>query len=896
MATPSWDLENLIARIENAFRSEGIAESWGAEKSSVQAAIQALSSTLGDRYAAREVLGVGGSGITIRLNDHLFPLTDCALKFPRPLPGQTTYAVEMLQNEISHLSQLVHPHIVGIRFYSLLPNVNGYGTLPFYIMDAVNGDRSDHYAHSDCNTEEDFIALVKSTAQIIAHLHGHAFLHLDLKPENFIVASGGRATLIDLGSCKYIRGSDGMTHTAYTPSYAHPDLLRQLNAEGKIKRSLLKASWDLWAYGRTLLTWLGVDFHTGENTPSAAYDALTSYTRKYLLLIAVRLITAGQPSWVPKQLGLTADFLNAIPIASAAELCETIRRISVSSGDSFNLPELRVPFTGTIQAGPGKHVAKTERVKAVLEHRLFRRLNSITQLGFVSQVYPGAKHTRREHSLGTYANAISMFRFLWDDPVSPLFRQIVSEQGCRNLLLSSLLHDLGQFPFGHEFEDIDQGLFDHTDLTASMLRGIWRRKLGPVIRFEPLDEIFRIWGTTAAELEGLLTAKPDNPKATPLQKVLRSILNGPIDADKLDYLFRDAIHTDVPYPSGIDVDRLFRCLTTVVVEKFRGQHDIPLIGIHAKGKVAAEFMSVARYAMFSQVYWHHSVRAQKAMLFRAVQALVQSHEESGTVISFLHGFFEMVHRLPETLYSERSLPGTTSEPTLEWEQHPAGSGARSINAPMSGLGTDFVATDAAVLNWLQNQLLQLRRPESILVYGLLTRRFFKRVWEITAESNRSRWESITEQWDRLKPESRRRVALEFESAVATRLLDSNPARLADTTAHEISDRISRKDPWLVVDIPGRRPGAEVGLRFVPELHGRKLRRDNRIAVDTFQSNTWKTYAEKLREQVGIVRIFADPSLCDALDDVFSEDRNRDIDLGLILEEVIEQLSSPATGG
>src|SRR5690606_8046312 len=91
--------------------------------------------------------------------------------------------------------------------------------------------------------------------------------------------------------------------------------------------------------------------------------------------------------------------------------------------------------------------------------------------------------------------------------------------------------------------------------------------------------------------------------------LIRSILSGPIDIDKLDYLERDSLHAGVPYGRNLDKNRLISSL--VLNESGDG------LAISTKGKTAAELMVFARYVMFSEVYWHHAVRGATAMFTRA---------------------------------------------------------------------------------------------------------------------------------------------------------------------------------------------------------------------------------------------------------------------------------------
>ncbi len=94
-----------------------------------------------------------------------------------------------------------------------------------------------------------------------------------------------------------------------------------------------------------------------------------------------------------------------------------------------------------------------------------------------------------------------------------------------------------------------------------------------------------------------------------MARILDSMLSGPIDVDKMDYLGRDSLHAGVPYGRNFDQARLVGslCLNANADE----------LAITEKGRTAAEMMVFARYVMFSEVYWHHAVRAATAMFQRA---------------------------------------------------------------------------------------------------------------------------------------------------------------------------------------------------------------------------------------------------------------------------------------
>jgi hypothetical protein len=455
---------------------------------------------------------------------------------------------------------------------------------------------------------------------------------------------------------------------------------------------------------------------------------------------------------------------------------------------------------------------------------------------------------------------------LYDDPVSPLFRQIISDDECRDLLLAALLHDIGHFPLAHDLEDVDSQIFSHVELTQAMIRGVWeKKKKGSArIAFESLDQVFRLWGTSADRVIAVLNAKATSNDASPKLQLLRSIISGPIDADKLDYLFRDARHLDLPYPNGIDVERLFDCLTTVIIDRIEGGYkDVPTVGVHAKGKVSAEFLSMARYAMFSQAYWHHAVRAQKAMLLRAVEALLGQETNEAKLRELQSSFVSMACALPESLYA-----GGADAPLLFEEE--AGKTISRPSAPiMGGQGTDLAATDAAVLYWLHKRLVDSNKSETGLIEGILKRSLFKRLWVVSRDMEPSRWDKIMKIWEKLDRVKRYMVAHEFEKKIAGRIAKNGlqtVTSMAGNSAEDQVDRMTRGQvPWLLIDIPCSRPGSEVGLYYVLESQRRKLRKDDRAVGHLEKSLTWEEYARDLLRTAGKVRVFCDPALADVLE-------------------------------
>ncbi len=251
---------------------------------------------------------------------------------------------------------------------------------------------------------------------------------------------------------------------------------------------------------------------------------------------------------------------------------------------------------GMIRIPPEVDVPLTARVRHLIDAPEFRRLARISQLGLVSLVYPAAIHTRFEHCLGVYRLALLYLRQLAGDE---RFARIVGPEDGELLIVAALLHDLGHWPFCHPIEDVRLPSVPSHELFANsfLLEG----EIGDALRHE--------WHINPRDVMELLTGKPSHPAG----RILASILSGPADIDKMDYLARDSLHAGVPYGRHFDQQRLIGSLC--LNEAGDG------LGITEKGKTAAELMVFARYVMFSEVYWHHGVRAATAMLQRAFYML-----------------------------------------------------------------------------------------------------------------------------------------------------------------------------------------------------------------------------------------------------------------------------------
>ena len=252
--------------------------------------------------------------------------------------------------------------------------------------------------------------------------------------------------------------------------------------------------------------------------------------------------------------------------------------------------------SGLVRIPPELDVPLTGRVRQILDAPEFRRLARISQLGLVGLVYPAAHHSRFEHALGVYRLALLTLRRLAGDP---RFAATVAPADGERFLLAALLHDLGHWPFRHPIEDIRLPSVPTHELFANSF----------LLEGEIADALRHDWGVNPRDVMAIVSGE----SGTRCSRLLRSLLSGPIDIDKMDYLMRDSLHAGVPYGRNFDQSRLVRSLCL--------NQEGDGLAITDKGKTAAEMLVFARYVMFSEVYWHHGVRAATAMLQRAFYLL-----------------------------------------------------------------------------------------------------------------------------------------------------------------------------------------------------------------------------------------------------------------------------------
>ena len=243
---------------------------------------------------------------------------------------------------------------------------------------------------------------------------------------------------------------------------------------------------------------------------------------------------------------------------------------------------LRLEMFKAIQDPVWGYLEIPEQFIKIIDTKDFQRLHWIRQLGLCYLVYPGAVHTRFQHSLGTMH-------------LASLFGEKLNTEHKTELALSALLHDIGHFPFSHSFEDYFKQTMnkDHESVGIDIIMGKTEDQAVAL-------EIEKI-GVDPSVLVHIL--KGDKPEFS----IESSIVSGSLDADEMDYLVRDSYFTGAGNLS-LSIKRLIDIIRSDGDELY----------IEEKGVTSVESILISRLLMHKSVYFHKTAKIAQKMIERSL--------------------------------------------------------------------------------------------------------------------------------------------------------------------------------------------------------------------------------------------------------------------------------------
>ena len=573
---------------------------------------------LGEKYVFAgeiEPIGQGGTGIVYVINQVFGRdeniISKRAVKFfifrDDLMEKWGIVSVNNFQTEIRNITQFNHQNILKVidgDFYRIEVDKKIY-EIPYTITEYIDGNNLEELFDDDklylcrnyLSNEEVIFNIFIEVIDAIQYLHEKNFYHCDIAPKNIFIkideSNNVFAILGDLGAGKTVDNKiNAKLRVIGTLDYM-PDEIKELkNKEiNSEKFATLQPNWDIYS---TICT----------------IEKVVNQIKKHDII-------AGD-AW---NLDMLIKKIKSKTYFSIKELREDIEHLKPSSGQIFNLDELSEASSNMRPCLiPCGTAMLSYRMKKLTKHDCMLRLMEVPQLLEGATTFPGANHTRYEHSLGTYE--------LMRRAILALLRNkdyiaYLSEKQVVLALLGALLSSLVNFPYSYAIQELrvqNSELFlklERKKLFHLLLNQ--KSNLSNKSLLECIHELFPKYDILEEEIAYVIFGRGDERKHQ--LDNLFFLLNSSIGVRIIDYIIRDAHHIGIS--CRLETDNLFKNLAII-----QGEFCLKQGGISS-----AEQIITNRGWMFKRIYWSDPNRANAALLKYLFYIVYCDCEEIGELIA-----------------------------------------------------------------------------------------------------------------------------------------------------------------------------------------------------------------------------------------------------------------------
>lgn len=561
---------------------------------------------LGEKYIFEQAddgkfypIGEGGSGIVYTANqvfskdEHVYAKR--AIKF-------FAYRDDLIEKwgyvskdnfdvEIKNITRFNHQNILKVidgNYYEVSIDDSTSKSIPFTVTEFIEGPNLELLFNDDnkdlckqilCNEEAVFSLFIQILSGL-EYLHKNNFYHCDIAPKNIFVKvnvdNDFLAVIGDLGAGKTVRPKMfEQTRVIGTRNYMPTKVLEVKDKEVSYEAfSKMQPAWDIYS---TILT---------------------------LKEIINKIKSCGWLKFDCWNLDRLNEKIGENSYDSISSILTDVEYLQPSNNQIFKLDELSEASKSIGQVLlPINSVYLSFRMKKLSKHDMLLRLIDVPQLLEGATTFPGANHTRYEHSLGTYEMMRkAMLSLLRNKEYAKFF----SERYVIIGLLAALLSSLTNFPYSYainELQSQEPRLYNKLS-TRKLFRKLMQQKseVSHKSLEECINELFQEYRISTSDIEYVIFGKESSGSRNRELDILHAILNSSVGVRVVDYMMRDSHHIGLTYK--IDVEALFQSMYIHQME----------FCLRQPGITSAEQIITNRYWLFKRIYWSDPNRANAALL------------------------------------------------------------------------------------------------------------------------------------------------------------------------------------------------------------------------------------------------------------------------------------------